>query len=96
MSIEVRGITKAFGDFVAGRVWSLALDVDEAAGTARLSDLRDHTEELGGRAVLGNVSAFGTDADGEMYVVNYVAGVVLRVIGPAAAPPAPSNLRIVR
>jgi glucose/arabinose dehydrogenase len=85
-----------FGDFVAGRVWSLALTVDPASGEATASDVREHTQELGGRARLGNISAFGVDAAGELYIVNYSAGLVLRVTGPAAAPPAPSRPRIIR
>jgi glucose/arabinose dehydrogenase len=84
-----------FADFVAGRVWSLALTI-AASGEATASDVREHTEELGGRARLGNISAFGVDASGELYVVSYSTGAVLRVTGPAAAPPAPSRLRIVR
>ena len=43
-----------------------------SAGEATASDRRDHTAELGGRPVLGNISSFGVDADGELYVVNYL------------------------
>ena len=32
---------------------------------------------LGGAAVLGNVSSFGVDAAGELYVVSYSRGLVL-------------------
>jgi glucose/arabinose dehydrogenase len=84
-----------FADFVAGRIWSLALTI-AASGEATASDVREHTEELGSRARLGNISAFGVDASGELYVVSYSTGAVLRVTGPAEAPPAPSRLRIIR
>ena len=64
-----------FADFVSGRVWSIALAID-GNGEARASDRREHTTELGGSAVIGNVSSFGTDADGELYIVNYSGSVV--------------------
>jgi glucose/arabinose dehydrogenase len=84
-----------FGDFIAGRVWSLALAVDPVTHEATASDLREHTAELGGSAVLGNVSAFGVDAAGELYVVSYSTGRVLQVEGPETVPAAPRNVRIV-
>jgi glucose/arabinose dehydrogenase len=84
-----------FADYVRGRVWSIAIAVD-ASGDARASNPIEHTAELGGASVLGNVSSFGLDADGELHIVSYSNGRVLKVIGPPAAPPAPSGLRIIR
>jgi glucose/arabinose dehydrogenase len=83
-----------FADFVQGRLWSLALTIAEN-GEASASDLREHTSELGGSA-LGAVSSFGVDADGELLLVRYASGTISRILGPAAAPPAPSGLRIIR
>ena len=68
-----------FADFSAGRVWSLALTVDGATGEARASALLEHTSELGGTATLGLISAFGVDAQGELYVVSWSRGMVLRL-----------------
>jgi hypothetical protein len=51
---------------------------------------------MGGFAQLGNVSSFGVDADGELYVVSYSRGRVFKIVGPAAAPSVPTGLRIVR
>ena len=82
-----------FADYVAGRVWSLALN-QTGAGSA--SDLREHTDELGGRSAIGSVSCFGVDADGELYVVSHTLGAILKIIPPAAAPPAPSGLRVIK
>jgi len=82
-----------FADYVQGRVWSIALVPDQATGEAHASDLVEHTAELGGRAALGNVSAFGLDADGELYIVSHSLGRILRVLGP---PPTPADLRIIR
>ena len=62
-------------------------------GEATSSGIIEHTAELGGASVLGNISAFGTDQDGELYIVSYSRGVVLRLIGEL---PAPQNLRIIR
>lgn len=81
-----------FGDFVASRVWSLSLVID-TNGEARAADVREHTADLGGVTQLSGVSSFGVDADGELYIVSYNRGVVLRVLG---APAPPTNLRIIR
>ena len=82
-----------FADYVAGRVWSLALTID-SQGEARASSLVEHTSELGGQSQLGNISSFGVDADGELYIVSLSRGTILRVAG--LTPPTPTGLRIVR
>src|SRR3954463_9432398 len=45
-----------FADYVAGRVWSIALTLD-AGGEAHASNLMEHTAELGGGPQLGLVSS---------------------------------------
>jgi hypothetical protein len=57
--------------------------------------LIEHTAELGGAGVLGNVSSFGVDSRGELFVLNYSAGQVLLLINPAIAPATPTGLRII-
>ena len=82
-----------FADFVARRVWSIALAVNPSTGEATASNLVEHTQELGGAGAVGNVSGFGVDAAGELYVINYSAGSILRLTrGPAT----PANLRLIR
>jgi glucose/arabinose dehydrogenase len=82
-----------FADFVTRRVWSIALAVSAATGEATVGDLVEHTVELGGSAAVGNVSGFGLDAAGELYIINYSAGSILKL---ARVPSAPGNLRIIR
>ena len=41
--------------------------IDPATGEAHASNVVEHTAELGG-AAFGNISSFGVDADGELYV----------------------------
>ena len=82
-----------FADFVAGRVWSVALSTNGSTGEAFATDLLEHTQDLGGTGQTGNISSFATDTEGELYVVSYSRGVVLKLTG---APAAPTNLRIVR
>jgi glucose/arabinose dehydrogenase len=82
-----------FADYVQGRVWSIALTLD-VQGEARASDLMEHTAELGGQNQLGNISSFGVDADGELYLVSLSRGVILKVAG--LAPPTPTDLRVIR
>jgi glucose/arabinose dehydrogenase len=84
-----------FADFIQGRVFSLALIID-GNGEARASDVVEHTAELGGFGQLGNISAFAVDADGELLIVSYSLGRVMKLIGPAAAPSTPTGLRIIR
>jgi glucose/arabinose dehydrogenase len=84
-----------FADYVQGKVFSLALTID-ANGEARASGVLEHTAEVGGFSQLGNISSFGVDADGELLLVSYSLGRVLKVIGPSAAPSAPTGLRIIR
>lgn len=74
-----------FADFMARRLFSLALTVDPATGEATASDLRDHTQEVGGIAAIGGVSAFGVDAAGEIYVVSLTRGEILRLTTVGAA-----------
>jgi glucose/arabinose dehydrogenase len=82
-----------FADFVRGRVWSLGLILD-GSGEARPSGVVEHTAELGGSA-LGNISSFGVDAQGELFIVGY-GGTIWQVLGPPAPPQAPTGLRILR
>jgi glucose/arabinose dehydrogenase len=68
-----------FADFIAGRIWSTSLfpvGGGEAGATTRV----EHTPELGGSAAIGNVSAFGVDAVGELYVVSYSSGRILKIV----------------
>jgi glucose/arabinose dehydrogenase len=81
-----------FADFIRSRVWSMAVTVD-GTGEAHASDVREHTTELGGAAQLAGISSFGVDGAGELFVVSYNRGVILRIVGP---PPTPGTLRIIR
>jgi glucose/arabinose dehydrogenase len=82
-----------FADFVSGRVWSLALAVSASTGEATASDVVDHTSDLGGASVTGNISSFGIDAEGELYLVSHSRGLVLRLVGGLNTP---GSLHIVR
>jgi len=65
-----------FADFVSGRSASFLVTFD-GSGEAMASDYIEHTSEFGG---LGNISAFGRDADGELYVLSF-NGAIYRVNG---------------
>ena len=64
------------------------------AGEAHAANVTEHTGELGGSTQLGNVSSFGIDTDGELFIVSYSTGRILRII--SLTPAAPTGLRIVR
>jgi glucose/arabinose dehydrogenase len=57
-----------FADFGASRIWSAGLTID-LNGEATVSSIIEHTATLGTAAQ--NVSHFGVDANGEVYLVNY-------------------------
>ena len=68
-----------FADFITGRTGSIALDVDPMTGEATASDFIEHTSQLGS---LGNISAFGRDAAGELYALSF-NGNIYRIRGTA-------------
>jgi glucose/arabinose dehydrogenase len=82
-----------FADFIAGRVWSLSLNVNGDSGEATAGQVTEHTSSLGGTAQLGRISSFGIDAEGELYIVSHDQGRILKLIVP---PPTPASLRIIR
>jgi glucose/arabinose dehydrogenase len=67
-----------YADYISGRVFSLGLHLDEQ-GEAHAEDEREHTTQLGGRGVLGMVSSFAQDRDGEILVLNHRDGAVIRI-----------------
>jgi glucose/arabinose dehydrogenase len=81
-----------FGDYVSGRIWSIALTTD-TTGEARASNLLEHTSEIGGPLP---VSSFGVDALGELFLAHHGTGVILKLTGPTMAPASPTTPRIVR
>src|SRR5262249_37063576 len=81
-----------FAGFSPGRVWSIALTIDSGTGEAHASGLIEHTADLGGTAQIGNISSFGLDSLGELYLVRYSQGAILKVLGPPIAPVAPTGL----
>jgi len=84
-----------FADYVQGRVWSMALTINPSTGEATASAPIDHTADLGGSVVIGNISSFGLDAAGELYVVNHTGGSIVQIVG-GVPPTPPTNLRIIR
>ncbi len=76
-------------------MWSIALTINPTTGEATASGLADHTADLGGSPVLGNISSFGLDAAGELYIVNHTGGTIVQMIS-ATIPSPPTNLRIIK
>jgi len=68
-----------FADYVAGRVYSIGVALD-AQQEATAVDLLVLTDMLGGTAELGLISSFGVDAAGEMYIVSYSRGRILKIV----------------
>jgi glucose/arabinose dehydrogenase len=72
-----------FADYGQGRVWSALLGVGPG-GELTASNMIEHTAALGGAVNIGYISAFGRDAAGELYLVQYgVPGSILKLVaGP--------------
>ncbi|MEP7309405.1 MAG: PQQ-dependent sugar dehydrogenase [Acidobacteriota bacterium] len=67
-----------FADFISGRVWSLELTTDQD-GEGHAADVVEHTAELSDGTPLGNISSFGVDAAGDLYILSYSRGAILKV-----------------
>ena len=61
-----------FGDFTSGNIWSIGLDEINDGQTLGLADFRNDngifTPDVG---TVDNVSSFGLDESGNLYVVDY-------------------------
>lgn len=68
-----------FADYVAGRIYTIGLALDDQQ-EATAVDLLELTAMLGGASELGLISSFGVDAQGELYLVSYSRGRVLKIV----------------
>ncbi len=68
-----------FADYIAGRVYTIGLALDEHQEATAL-DVLELTAMLGGTSELGLISSFGVDGDGEIYLVSYSRGRILKII----------------
>ena len=68
-----------FADFVAGRVYTIGLHLGEGQ-EATAVDMLELTELLGGTQELGMISSFGVDSQGELYIVSYDRGRILKIV----------------
>ena len=68
-----------FADFVTGRVFTIGLALDDEQ-EATAVDLLELTDMFGGTSELGMISSFGVDDDGELYLVSYSRGRILKIV----------------
>jgi len=68
-----------FADYVAGRLYTAGVSLDEHQEATAL-DVLELTDILGGTTELGLISSFGVDASGEMYIVSYSRGRILKLV----------------
>jgi glucose/arabinose dehydrogenase len=67
--------TYLFGDYCTSRVWSLKYDGQQ------ITEFDDRTTELLGGLTFDLLSSFAEDSDGELYILRYFNGEVLKVVG---------------
>jgi glucose/arabinose dehydrogenase len=90
---EMRG-RYFFGDYVFRRIYSIGLSIHATSREATATDFLDHTSDLLGAVPVGGISAFGVDAEGELYIVDHTRGLILKFVRGLPRPP--TNVRIVR
>jgi glucose/arabinose dehydrogenase len=82
-----------FGDYGSARIFSAGLAVSPTTHEMVVLDLVEHTGALRTDAAFGNISAFGRNAAGELFVVDYSNGRIWLLTHSLQAP---TNLRIIR
>ena len=77
-----------FADFGSGRVFSVGWQPSGSGAT--VTSVVEHTSELGS---LGAISSFAVDLSGELYLLLYSSGQVVKIAANTPAPAAPGNLQ---
>jgi glucose/arabinose dehydrogenase len=78
-----------FADFGSGRVFSIGWQPNGSGG-ATVTSVTEHTSEFGS---LGAISSFAMDLSGELYLLLYGSGQVVKIVANTPAPAAPANLQ---
>lgn len=75
--------TYFYADFCSGRVWSFRFD------GLTLSDSTDRTAQLDppGNQVISQISSFGEDARGELFILDYADGEVYKIVSAVPVQP---------
>ncbi len=79
-----------FSDYCSNQIWALARD--SQTGAVQVTDITDYLAPAGG---FQNIVAFGQDAQGDSYIVDWSAGVIYKIQGdasPVDLPPSKSFL----
>jgi glucose/arabinose dehydrogenase len=77
-----------FADFGSGRVFSVGWQPGGSGAT--VTSVIEHTSELGD---LGAISSFAVDLSGELYLILYGSGRIVKIVANTPAPAAPGNLQ---
>ncbi len=68
-----------FAEYIDGKVWSIQLNYDQF-GNATASNLIEHTAEMSNTGALGNISSIDVDANGDLYLLSYSTGRILKIL----------------
>ncbi|MCW5937538.1 MAG: PQQ-dependent sugar dehydrogenase [Fimbriimonadaceae bacterium] len=71
-----------FGDFAAGKLWSMVITYDQTLQRYVGRGLREHTADFAGIGGLGSISSIDMGYDGELYLCDYSGGRVLKLNRP--------------
>ena len=100
LSIEALGWELPFADGIFSPTTRVVSGRSRSRSTARERPARQIGASIqpssAAVAVLGTISSFGVDADGELYVVNHSAGRIVRITAPLVTPPVPAGLKIIK
>lgn len=75
-------------DFGSGRVFSIGWQPGGSGAT--VTSVVEHTTEIGN---LGPISSFAQDLSGELYLILYASGRIVKIVPDSPAPAAPTNLQ---
>ncbi len=78
-----------YADYCSAEVWSLTWTAAEGA-----TRVRNWTDRLAPGGGFGSIAAFGQDAAGELYVLDYDHGTAYRLVSSASGVPAASVLQL--
>jgi len=80
-SVEALAGQYVFADFISGNIWSIPVDNLAQGQTFPAADFTIQTDILGTPDVstIGNISSFGEDDDGELYIIELFRGEIFRL-----------------
>lgn len=69
-----------YSDYLAGRTYSVGLNINAVTGEATAGTTSEHTADLANIAAIGTISSIDVDGGGELYVVAYGGARIYKIV----------------